>query len=137
MTAPKGYEGLLEVHGTLDIAQCWPTGESDADTSHVVDATGFGPARQPSQRLPQPTPRSAASVSPLLASSEASKAQSVRLVHPRELLPKPSGRRIFAPKAFLALTLHSVTQHVGSPLSTMSVQPVNSTESGSFAILLK
>lgn len=42
MTAPKGYEGLLEVHGTLDIAQCWPTGESDADTSHVVvDANGF------------------------------------------------------------------------------------------------
>jgi endonuclease YncB( thermonuclease family) len=42
MTAPKGYEGLLEVHGTLDIAQCWPAGESDADTSHVVvDANGF------------------------------------------------------------------------------------------------
>jgi len=42
MTAPKGYEGLLEVHGTLDIAQCWPTGESDADTSHVVvNANGF------------------------------------------------------------------------------------------------
>jgi endonuclease YncB( thermonuclease family) len=42
MTAPKGYAGLLEVHGTLDIAQFWPAGESDADTSHVlVDANGF------------------------------------------------------------------------------------------------
>lgn len=42
MTAPKGYQGLLEVHGTLDVAQFWPTGESDADTSHVVVAVdGF------------------------------------------------------------------------------------------------
>jgi endonuclease YncB( thermonuclease family) len=42
MTAPRGYQGSLEVHGTLDIAQCWPTGESDADTSHVVvDVDGF------------------------------------------------------------------------------------------------
>jgi endonuclease YncB( thermonuclease family) len=42
MSAPKGYEGLLEVHGTLDVSQFWPNGESDADTSHVVvDANGF------------------------------------------------------------------------------------------------
>ncbi len=41
MTAPKGYTGTLE-EGTLDITQFWPTGESDADTSHVVvDADGF------------------------------------------------------------------------------------------------
>jgi endonuclease YncB( thermonuclease family) len=42
MPAPKGYAGTLEVHGTLDIDQFWPTGESDADTSHVVvDPDGF------------------------------------------------------------------------------------------------
>jgi hypothetical protein len=33
--------GLLEVDGSIDIAQFWPVGSSDADTSQIkVDVTG-------------------------------------------------------------------------------------------------
>ena len=32
--------GLLEVSATLDVAQFWPTGESDADTTKVIVNTG-------------------------------------------------------------------------------------------------
>jgi hypothetical protein len=28
--------GFLEIQGRLDFAQCWPTGDSDADTSKVI-----------------------------------------------------------------------------------------------------
>jgi len=32
--------GLLEVHGTIDLTQFWPTGESDADTTKVLLSVG-------------------------------------------------------------------------------------------------
>lgn len=32
--------GLLELHGTIDIAQFWPTGDSDADTTKVIVDVG-------------------------------------------------------------------------------------------------
>lgn len=32
--------GLLEVRGTIDLAQFWPTGESDADTTKVLLSVG-------------------------------------------------------------------------------------------------
>ena len=45
-------EGILRVRGTLDVAQFWPDGMSDADTMHVaVDARSFAFARNATSRF--------------------------------------------------------------------------------------
>jgi endonuclease YncB( thermonuclease family) len=46
------YEGILHVRGTIDLAQFWPGGTSDADTMHVaVDPRSFAFARNPASRF--------------------------------------------------------------------------------------
>lgn len=37
--------GLLEVAGTIDVSQFWPTGRSDADTTTVVLKVGTNPIK--------------------------------------------------------------------------------------------
>ena len=46
------FEGILHVRGTIDLAQFWPQGASDADTMHVaVDTGSFAFARNPASRF--------------------------------------------------------------------------------------
>ena len=49
--------GLLELHGTIDIAQFWPTGDSDADTTKVIVDVGGNAFRfrKDSNSAPHPT----------------------------------------------------------------------------------
>ena len=48
--------GRLTIDGTLNLAQFWPDGESDADTAKVVIDVGPGAVRyQPLGQSPQPT----------------------------------------------------------------------------------
>ena len=50
-------QGQLEIHGTIDVAQFWPTGTSDADTAKIlltVDSHAFRYRRTPTDRF-QPT----------------------------------------------------------------------------------
>ncbi len=49
--------GLLELHGTIDIAQFWPSGDSDADTTKVIVDVGGNAFqfRKDSESQPHPT----------------------------------------------------------------------------------